>query len=205
MKSIDEARLEEDLGYRFGYLREFIGFDEEDVAAIRSVIGQLAPRIPAMVEATYEKLLSYDATARHFLPRQAGYDGPTPGGLEALSGSDPQIQFRKEHLQRYFMNLLGHSYNDKMAVYLDMVGKMHTPKAGNAAIDVPLVQMNALMGLVSDVLWDTIARLDLDHETTLRVGRAFGKLMWLQNDFIVRHYAGDASRTGAVHSGYSQA
>ena len=192
MKAIDEARLEGDLGYRFDYLREFIGFGDDDVAAIRSIIAQLGPRIPQIVEATYEKLLSYDATARHFVPRQAGYDGPTPENMEALSASDPQIQFRKEHLQRYLMNLLGHSYNEKMAHYLDTVGKMHTPKMGNEEIDVPLVQMNALMGLVSDILWDTIASLDLDRDAMMRVGRAFNKLLWMQNDFIVRHYAAEA-------------
>jgi hypothetical protein len=36
MTHIDEPRLESDLGYRFGYLAEFIGFDQEDIAAIAS-------------------------------------------------------------------------------------------------------------------------------------------------------------------------
>ena len=35
MKRIDEARLEADLDYRFGYLAEFIGFGAADVEAIR--------------------------------------------------------------------------------------------------------------------------------------------------------------------------
>ncbi|HFB98611.1 MAG TPA: hypothetical protein ENJ62_05680 [Bryobacterales bacterium] len=189
MKRVDERRLEEDRLYRFEYLREFVGFDAEDESAIRSVLAQLAPRVPQMVEATYEKLLAYDATARHFVPRQAGYDGPTPTDLASVHQEHPQIRFRKEHLQRYFLHLLGHAFNEKMVAYLDMVGKMHTPEAGNPAIDVPLVQMNALMGLVSDILWRTLAELDLAPETFLRVGRAFNKLLWIQNDFISRHYA----------------
>jgi hypothetical protein len=34
MTHIDERRLETDLGYRFGYLAEFMGFAKEDIGAI---------------------------------------------------------------------------------------------------------------------------------------------------------------------------
>ncbi|HEV3258594.1 MAG TPA: hypothetical protein VG013_17090 [Gemmataceae bacterium] len=39
MKRIDEARLESDLGYRFGYVAEFMGFGPADVAAIHAAAG----------------------------------------------------------------------------------------------------------------------------------------------------------------------
>lgn len=188
MQTIDEARLETDLQYRFDYLAEFMGFGPEDAALIQASAPYLGPLIPQLVEKTYEKLLSYDATARHFVPRQAGYDGPLPIDLKQLSATHPQIRFRKEHLSRYFMQLLGRSYDAKMVQYLDMVGKMHTPKAGNKEIDVPLVQMNALMGLLSDVLTEAIAQQPFDAATSLRTLRAFHKLLWIQNDFINRHY-----------------
>ena len=57
---------------------------------------------------------------------------------------------------------------------------------------MPLVQMNALMGLLSDLLTETILGLDLDEATRFRTVRAFQKLLWLQNDFANRHYAADA-------------
>lgn len=188
MKQIDEARLESDLEYRYQYLAEFIGFTEDDVAAIHASAGHLAPLIPTLVEKTYENLLAFDATARHFVPRQHGYDGPVPESLESLTTSHAQIQFRREHLTRYLMHLVGHAYDAKMTSYLDMVGKMHTPTAGNEQIDVPLVQMNALMGLLSDALTASILSLSLDHDTMSRTLRAFNKLFWLQNDLINRHY-----------------
>jgi hypothetical protein len=65
---------------------------------------------------------------------------------------------------------------------------MHTPKAGSKNIHVPLVQMNALMGFVSDALLATILGLEVDNETKTRALRAFNKLLWLQNDLISRHY-----------------
>ena len=156
--------------------------------AIHAAAGHLAPLIPSIVERTYEKLLTYDATARHFVPRQHGYDGPLPESLESLHADDPQIQFRKGHLTRYLMQIIGHAYNDKMVTYLDMAGKMHTPKAGNKNIDVPLVQMNALLGLISDSLLAAILGLNVDDEIKARTLRAFNKLLWIQNDLIARHY-----------------
>lgn len=86
------------------------------------------------------------------------------------------------------MQLLGRSYDAKMVQYLDMVGKIHTPKAGNKEIDVPLVQMNALMGLLADILTEAIVQQPIDASTSLRTLRAFHKLLWIQNDFINRHY-----------------
>ncbi|MBL8828324.1 MAG: protoglobin family protein [Planctomycetaceae bacterium] len=188
MKSIDEARLEEDLVYRFEYLCEFIGFGPEDQRAIQSCAPYLGPQIGALVEATYTKLLSYDATARHFVARQHGYTGPLPTTAVELTQSHPQVQFRKEHLSKYFLQLLGRNYDAKMVQYLDMVGKIHTPHAGNAAIQIPLVQMNALLGQMADVLTECITQLGLDTATMIATLRAFQKLFWIQNDFVSRHY-----------------
>ncbi len=191
MKRIDEQRLESDVDYRYEFLADFIGFTAEDVATIHRLAPKLLPRIPALVDATYDKLLSYAATARHFLPRQHGYEGSLPANLETLSQEAEQIQFRKEHLRRYLMSVLGNSYDARMVKYLDVVGKMHTPKMGNKNIEVPLVQMNALMGLLSDVLTQSVFDLALDRCEEQKALRAIGKLLWIQNDLINRHYAAE--------------
>jgi hypothetical protein len=65
---------------------------------------------------------------------------------------------------------------------------MHTPKAGSKELDVPLVQMNALLGFVSDALTSTILSLGLERAVEVKTLRAFNKLLWLQNDLINRHY-----------------
>ena len=188
MTKIDEPRLETDLGYRFGYVAEFIGFGPDEVAAVHAAAPLLAPLVPALVDAVYAKLHAYDATWRHFLPRQHGYTGDVPATLAALTPDHPQIAFRKQHLGRYLAGLVTKPYDGKMVEYLDMVGKMHTPKAGNPALDVPLVQMNALLGFVADALTATILGLNLPRETEVKTLRAFGKLLWVQNDLITRHY-----------------
>lgn len=198
MKRIDESLLETDLPYRFGYLAEFMGFSADDIAAIHGAAPHLAPLVPALVDAVYVKLFMYDATKRHFVPRQSGYEGDVPTSVETLAMDHEQIQFRKQHLGRYLTKLVTAPYDGKMLNYLDNVGKIHTPKAGSADLDVPLVQMNALMGFVSDALIATIQGLGLDHAAETRTIRAFNKLLWLQNDLITRHYQESRELLGQV-------
>jgi hypothetical protein len=188
MTHIDEPRLESDLAYRFGYVSEFIGLGADDVAAIHAAAPKLAPLVPTLVDAVYDRLQRQDATWRHFLPRQSGYEGDVPASLADLRMDHPQIAFRKQHLGRYLAALVTRPYDRKMVEYLDVVGKMHTPKAGSKALDVPLVQMNALMGFVSDALTATVLGLGLDRDTEVKTLRAFNKLLWVQNDLITRHY-----------------
>lgn len=185
---IDEPQLETDTAYRFGYLCEFIGFGPDDIDAIHAAAGHLAPLVPSLVDAVYDKLFSYDSTKRHFVPRQSGYEGPVPEGIDGLTLDHPMIAFRKQHLGRYLVRLVTGAYDASMVQYLDMVGKIHTPKAGSAELDVPLVQMNALMGFVATAVSRAIMSLGLDRQTEVRTLLAFEKLLWIQNDLISRHY-----------------
>lgn len=186
---VDEHRLEHDLAYRFGYLAGFMGFGPDDIDVIHAMAPFLAPLVPTLVDVVYVKLFSYDATKRHFLPRPFGYEGPVPESLEGLTLDHELIKFRKTHLANYLKKLVTGEYNQKMVGYLDFVGKIHTPRAGSKEIDVPLVQMSALMGFVSDALLAAILSLDLDDLTKHRAVRAFNKLLWLQHVLITRHYA----------------
>ena len=188
MQHIDEQQIEHNLEYRFGYVAEFVGFDAQDIAAIHGAAEYLGPLVPGLVDAVYVKLFNYSSTKRHFVPRQSGYEGDLPTDIESLTLDHSMIQFRKEHLGRYLVNLVTRPYDGSLLAYLDLVGKIHTPKAGSTSLNVPLVQMNALMGFVSDALLATILGLGLDRETEVRTLRAFNKLLWIQNDLITRHY-----------------
>ena len=100
MQHIDESRLETDLEYRFNYLAGFMGFGEEDIEAIHGAAELLGPIVPQLVDAVYDKLFTYDATKRHFVPRQSGYEGPLPENIDALQQDHELIEFRKQHLVR---------------------------------------------------------------------------------------------------------
>jgi hypothetical protein len=159
------------------------------VAALHGLAPFLAPAVPALVDAVYVQLFRFDATKRHFVPRQSGYDGPAPRDLRSLTPDHEQIRFRKAHLGNYLRKLLTASYDDKMLAYLDLVGKIHTVKAGSPELVVPLVQMNALMGFVSDALLNAVLGLHLDETAKRKAANAVNKLLWVQNDLITRHYA----------------
>lgn len=204
MKHIDEARLETDLAYRFEYLTEFMGFGQADIDVIHGAAPLLAPLVPALVDAVYAKLSAYDATWRHFLPRQAGYEGNIPTNIADLTMEHPQITFRKHHLGRYLERLVTVPYDAKMVTYLDMVGKIHTPGAGNALLDIPLVQMNALMGFVHDAINTTIMGFDIPAEAKTAAIRAFSKLLWIQSDLISRHYVRPGASGVGPHTATNQ-
>ena len=189
MKQIDEQQLESDVAYRFNYVAEFIGFGAEDIEVIHGAAGALAPLVPGLVDAVYDKLFQFSCTKRHFVPRQHGYEGALPPSVEELKMEHEMIQFRKQHLTNYLVALVTKPYDEKLVAYLDMVGKMHTPKAGSDALDIPLVQMNALMGFVADAFVATILSLGLEKEAEAKALGAFNKLLWIQNDLITRHYA----------------
>ena len=198
MNHINEERLETDLAYRFQYLTEFMGFGADDIAAIHGEAIVLAPLVTPLVTAVYEKIHGYDATWRHFLPRQSGYEGVVPKTLAEVTPDHEMIRYRKEHLARYLAALVTKPYDGKMVGYLDMVGKIHTPKAGSTALNVPLVQMNALLGFVADALTVTILNLGLARDVEVCTVRAFNKLLWLQNDLINRHYQESDVTTAAA-------
>ncbi len=185
---VDELRLEEDLQYRFEYVAQFIGFGVKDIKVLCEVSELLSPHIAGLVDAVYEKLFQYDATKRHFVPRNCGFDGKVPESLESLTLDDEQITFRKTHLRRYLEKLLTVDYDVTLVTYLDFVGRTHTTKAGATSINVPLVQMNALMGFVATALSAKIMDLGLDGETQRHTLQAVTKLLWIQNDLITRHY-----------------
>lgn len=58
----DEQRIKTDNFYRFQYLSEFGGFGQEDIDAIHAAAPVVAPLVPAIVDAVYVKLFSFDTT-----------------------------------------------------------------------------------------------------------------------------------------------
>lgn len=189
MKKLADSEIQSDLKQRFEFLSEFMDFGKEDRELIQQSAPYLGPKVPEIVDHTYRKLLNYDVTAVHFVPRQHGFPGECPVSLEDLAENHPQIQFRKDHLNRYLVALFTRSFDAKFLLYLDMVGKIHTPKAGNSKIHVPHYQMNALMGLISDALTQVLAESKMEESKKLSTIRAFQKLLWIQNDMISKHYS----------------
>lgn len=188
MLNIDEKRLEDDSGYRFYYMSDFVDMTARDVEAIHKSAELLIPMLPTIVSVIYTKLFQYDCTKRHFLLPSSGYRGDIPFNMSELHLEHPLIVYRRKHLEEYFEAILLSEWNSNLVVYMDIIGAMHTKMAGNAAINIPLVQMNAMMGFLHVAITDIIMSMsipDIDkHDMVL----AYSKFLAIQQDFIVRYY-----------------
>ncbi|KAL9655264.1 hypothetical protein ABK040_009038 [Willaertia magna] len=193
IEHIDEHQLESEILYRFNYVTKFMGFGDEDVKAILESKDLVAPAVPIIVDAVYEKLFTFDITKKFFMKRNAGFEGKLDNFDELNNKNSEQIKFRKDMLSRYLVKLVTADYSDPNFVkYLDWVGKIHTEKAGSKSINVDYIHVNALMGYVSDVVINYIeTQLKDDGDKRIRTVRAFNKLFWIQNDLFARHYVND--------------
>lgn len=105
MEHIDPASLEA-LPTRIAYLKNFLDFTPQDAAVLTSVRPLLAPMVPGILDAVYEKLLCFDITAAAFTSRNTDYNGPVTQSVRELSIDSPQIQWRKTFMSGYLTHLL---------------------------------------------------------------------------------------------------
>lgn len=120
MQHIDPASLSE-LESRVSYSRAFVGFTAEDAKVIHDSKPVVAALVPSVVDAVYRKLLSFDITAKSFVPRQTGYEGEAPAALEDLSLDHPQIKFRMNFLKGYLVKLVTMDYDKPSTWVCSMV------------------------------------------------------------------------------------
>ncbi|KAJ3123764.1 hypothetical protein HK098_001651 [Nowakowskiella sp. JEL0407] len=194
MKHIERDNLYTDLLYRFTYVSSFIGFDETDTKAIKNAAGHLAPLVPAVVDAVYAKLFSFDITKKVFATKMDQYNGKVINDVSQLTQTSEQIKFRKEHLGKYLVKLVTAEYDAKMVAYLDKVALIHLKSdIKETKINVEYIHVNALMGYVETILIGAISDLPLDAETKKTTLIAFSKLLWIQNDLFAQYYVRDGN------------
>ncbi|KAI9717768.1 MAG: hypothetical protein M1812_004497 [Candelaria pacifica] len=209
MQHVDPASLR-NLSNRVAFMKSFLSFTEADGRSIESSKALIAPLLPAILEAVYTTLLSFDITAKAFVPRQPGHTGDVPKNVTELALDHPQILRRKDFLKQYLVRLV--SNNDwgddgKLWEYMDRVGIMHTGEPGFAhrknrpELRVEYLHMGMLLGFVEDVVAKTVLEAEeLDAAKKVDVVRAFNKLLWIQNDLFARHYVVDHD-TGSAPRG----
>ena len=101
MQHIAASSLEQ-LPSRIAYLSSFLGLTASDGEALLLAKPLVAPLIPAVLDAVYNKLLNFDITAQAFVPRNTGYEGTIVGNVQELTLEHPQIAMRKDFLKVNF-------------------------------------------------------------------------------------------------------
>ncbi|KAF9207652.1 hypothetical protein BGZ49_010839 [Haplosporangium sp. Z 27] len=196
MEHIERAQIYQDPVYRFQYVAKFMDFGEDDIQAIKGAAELIKPLVPSVVNAVYSKLHKFDITWDIMAKRHEGF---TPGTKvieksSELGENSEQIKFRKDMLTRYFNKLLNDPYDEKMIKYLEYVARIHTDTpTKKSKINVDLIHINALLGYVETVLIGGIKSLNLDRDTEFKAITAFGKLLWIQNDFFIKFYCRDGA------------
>ncbi|TFK62895.1 hypothetical protein BDN72DRAFT_803781 [Pluteus cervinus] len=198
IEHIEREKLYKDTAYRFTYVAKFVDFGPDDIAAIKASAPIVAPLVPVIVDAVYERLFSFDITKQVFLPRNQGFTGSTAATLDDLSLTHDQIKFRKDFLRQYLVKLVSSDYTSPGFVsYLDWVGRIHTdtPKK-KSRINVEYIHINALFGWLNGFLIEALEG-KLEGTAKAKTLSAFSKLLWIQNDLFARYYVKD----GAEFSG----
>ncbi|KAJ1562220.1 hypothetical protein HK096_000913 [Nowakowskiella sp. JEL0078] len=194
IQNIERDRLYTDLVYRFNYVAGFIGFGEDDNKSIHDSAALLAPLVPSVVDAVYDKLFSYDITKKVFATRMDQFKGKVIEDANRLTLTSDQIKFRKGHLSKYLVKLVTADYDEKFIKYLDKVALIHLKSdIKETLINVEYIHINALMGYVESVLLGAISDLPLSAEVKKATIVAFSKLLWIQNDLFAQYYVRDGN------------
>ncbi|KAI9208426.1 Protoglobin-domain-containing protein [Polychytrium aggregatum] len=194
IKHIDRDRLYTDRLYRYQYICEVANFGEEDIKALKASASIVAPLVPAIVDAVYERLFSYKITKSVFTQKNEGFTGHMDD-LDHLNLTSDTIKFRKDFLKRYLVKLVTAEYDAKFVTYLDWVGRIHTnTPLKKSKINVEYVHVGALFtwlhGFLVEAL-DPHPKLAKDPVLRGKILAAFSKLLWIQNDFFAKYYVLD--------------
>ncbi|PVH89815.1 hypothetical protein DL98DRAFT_386378, partial [Cadophora sp. DSE1049] len=197
MQHISTTSLE-DLPSRISYLSSFLDLTPSDGEALLAAKPLVAPLIPTILDAVYTKLLSFDITAKAFVPKNTDYEGELVKSVQELTLEHPQIALRKDFLKNYLVKLVSSTDlapTSPFWVYLNNVGIMHTGQPGfkhrvkRPELRVEYIHMGALLGYVVDIVVGAVMSMDvIDNDMKCKVIRALNKVVWIQNDLMARHY-----------------
>ncbi|MBI1325655.1 hypothetical protein GC170_21025 [bacterium] len=188
IKIVDEAALEIDVEYRFRYVRDFVGLTSSDVEAVRESSHLLREKMPQLADALLTKLLETDESMRFFVPTDEARNSRRSANSQNLTQDHPRVLQIRQNVIQFLDELVSGQYDDPaFAFALDKIGATHA-RADRADAKVPMTQINAMMGFLSDRLIAKARSLGLPHDREIALITALQKLIWIQMNMMVRHY-----------------
>jgi hypothetical protein len=170
---IDVEKITQQPRDRLEFLTRFTLFTDDDWAALRESAGVLGPKLPALMDALYEHLLSFDDTRRIFIGQRGEVD-------------PDYLAIRKEHLTDWVIQTISME-KDEFAEWVIRVGQKHTGVAGEPGRVVPPRYMVALSSFVQTAIWSTLFALKPDDPKAVqRMGLAWNKMMIIQLEMMLK-------------------
>ena len=185
-----ESTLESDPVCRFHYVAKVVGLEKSDEEILHKYSVLTTAMIPSIVDRVYARMFEFLPMKKHFAVQHDGYYGHVPNTVDEVTLDHSQTKFRKQRLKEYLEKLGTASHDETFAVLLDVISRIHTTQQGNPMLDVPLVQVTAILGYLSEQFLSEIARIsELGPNEFTKLQSAYHKLFWIQNSMFLRHYA----------------
>ncbi|OGM50517.1 hypothetical protein ABOM_000949 [Aspergillus bombycis] len=186
IRRVGRKELYTDFGKRMEYIKTFLDFTDDDVIIFNKGSKYLKTVIPELTHRLYEKMLEFDITARALRTRSTTSEAQ----IEDLFTIDsPQVQRRKIFWKWYLTRLCSDPGQPSYWEYLRKVGEMHTGKVLMHPLTIEYIHMNACLGYVKQLLFETIS---LHPEMTVKFKfaliRSMSKVFCIQNDLISKCY-----------------
>ena len=152
----------------FEELKRYIAFGDEDALALRALHHLVAPRIPAVAETFYDRILAHD------------------GARRALAGGERRVGNLKVTLQRWMGEVLSGPWDDAYFEAHCRIGRVHV------RIDLPQHYMFGAMNVVREALGRAADEV-LATDPTRRMGsrRALHKILDLELAIMLHTYRED--------------
>ena len=170
--------MERDAGRYFRHMAQFVGFTEDDAAAIKDSQLIIEKHIPEIVADFYDHLLRYPPTRKYFLKKNGEVD-------------QRYLELRMVHLTTFWRRTAAGEYDDEFAHFVSQVGQTHTTEAGDPKIYIPeryvIGQVGFVQHAVSEALHDELHEVDPELET--RATNAWNLLLMVVLEMLSRAYS----------------
>jgi nitrite reductase (NADH) small subunit len=166
-----------DAGAYFRSMMQFVGFGEEEAAAIRSSRLVIEKYIPRIVADFYTNLLRYPPTRAHFLLKDGSID-------------QPYLQTRMHHLTNFWRRTASGYYDDEYARYVDYVGRAHTSHGADPNIYIAERYVIGQVGFIQHAIGQALSRElhEFDPDLEERASKAWNMLMMVILEMLARAY-----------------
>jgi 3-phenylpropionate/trans-cinnamate dioxygenase ferredoxin component len=167
----------ENSGDYFRRMAEFVGFDQDQAAAIFESRFIIEKYIPDIVAQFYINLLQYPLTRQFFL---------RPDGTI----NEEYVAMRMSHLGNFWRRTANGPYDDDYARYIDYVGRAHTKRGADPRIDIPERYVIGQVGFVQHAIAENISKElhAVDPEWEVRALKAWNLLMMVILELLSRAY-----------------
>lgn len=169
-----------DAGKYLRYMSEFVGFRDDDVAAVRETRFIVEKYLPKMIGEFYALLLRYPPTRKYFLKKDGTID-------------QEYLQLRMHHQNNFWRRVAAGVYDDEFASFVDYVGKAHTSHGADPHLYIPERYVIGMVGFVqhslSEALHTELNEVDPDLES--RAVRAWNLLCMVLLEVLSRAYGNE--------------